>query len=312
MQAPPPGPPTGLTGPRPGPRGGGRSPGVASGARRARARAAAAATGPQAATATAALSRPRPHRPPPSPAHWLRLARSRLRGSAAAAPLYALSFPRSPSPAFVCPPVPHRPLGPAFVGLRTSAAPSARPDGGRDRSRRAPHRMPRGGDKFRLRRRGSQDKWCFWRGPCGRKGEPRCAWAFRCLSFPRLALAGAGLTAPRSPPGARWALQPDRPRGGGPGGHPASAPGPHAPSGRRVLSPPGAASARPHSRRRTTAAAVGHAVPPRRPRGFKARPGPPRGGGRGPALSGARSPRGRPALGVWRDHHPSAPSPTTP
>lgn len=75
-----------------------------------------------------------PAGPRPAPAHWLRRARSRLRGPGAAAdPLCALSFPRSQSPAFVCPPPRPRtpgtrtvPAGPALAGLEKPAAPSAR------------------------------------------------------------------------------------------------------------------------------------------------------------------------------------------
>lgn len=113
-----------------------------------------------------------PERPPPpppylgtapagprlAPAHWLRRARSRLRGSAAAAaPLCALSFPRPSSPRLCLPPAPTRApaLRTAPRAPRSSASghrPPRRP--ARDRSRRAPHRMPRGWDKFKLRRRG--------------------------------------------------------------------------------------------------------------------------------------------------------------
>lgn len=113
-----------------------------------------------------------------------------------------------------------------------------------------------------------------------------------------------------SPRGAPGALQPNRPRGGGRRGRRGSAPGPYAPyapSGRGLLPPPGAASARPHGRRRR-AAAAGHAVPPRRTLGCEARPA--LQGPRGPRVqptSGARSPRGRPARGLWRNHHRSAP-----
>lgn len=66
-----------------------------------------------------------PAGPRPAPAHWLRRARSRLRGPGAAAdPLCALSFPRSRSrPLF---PAPHSdPALLALAGLAKSAAPSA-------------------------------------------------------------------------------------------------------------------------------------------------------------------------------------------
>ncbi|XP_046532280.1 proline-rich protein 2-like [Equus quagga] len=166
MQAPPPGPPAGLTGPRPGPRGGGRSPGVASGARRARARAAAAATGPRAAAATAALSRHRPRRPPP---------RARPLAPPRPEPPPGLGRRRRPPLRFVFPsPVvppplsaprpdprsgaPYRPSGPALVGLRTSAAPSARPGRrqGPEPEGPAPHASGLG--QVQVETPGSQDK----------------------------------------------------------------------------------------------------------------------------------------------------------
>lgn len=114
LDADPPRLAAGLTGPRPGPWGRGSVSGAASGARRERGRASAAASGPRAATTTAALCRRRPAGPRPAPAHWLRRA-----GAASGAPLppptalRALSFRGSPSPAFVCPPRPHRAPGPA-------------------------------------------------------------------------------------------------------------------------------------------------------------------------------------------------------
>lgn len=194
MQAPSPARPRVSPGPRPGPRGGGSFSGGTPRVRGGRGREL-----PPLPVVPERPPPPPPYRgaapagPRPAPAHWLRRARSRLRGPGAAAdPLCALSFPRSPSLAFVCPPPRPRapgtrtiPAGPALAGfpvgpLGTEAGTGA---GG--------YRAPRGEDEFRLRPLGSRDKWRSRRRPCGGKGSPGCSWAFRCLSFPRLALVPA-------------------------------------------------------------------------------------------------------------------------
>lgn len=97
-----------------------------------------------------------PAGPRPAPAHWLRSARSRLRGPGAAAdPLCALSFPRSASPAFVCPPPRPRATGtstisagPALARLGKPAAPPAR--SGPKGTGAGGYRAPQGEDEFRL------------------------------------------------------------------------------------------------------------------------------------------------------------------
>ena len=180
-----------------------------------------------------------PAGPRPAPAHWLRRARSRLRGPGAATdPFSALCLPLARHP----PPLsaPHAP--PALPALRTAPRASRSPS-----SRNRPPRRPapdRGRDRsWRTRAAGlgagaspGGDDW--GRGTNGAPDEAlaaekitRRAWAFRCLHFP-----------------APWALRHEGPAGAAPEARPASPCGSHAPSGAESSRRQGRL-ARPHGRR---------------------------------------------------------------
>lgn len=176
---------------------GDRSPWGASGAKRVRARATAACQwSPSGRRRHRLIAAP----PPPAPAPRPPIG-SAAPGAASGAPappptLCALCLSLARGPGLCLPPPARTPRFSPSQSSRSRPPLRPTPNQGRDRSRRAQRCMPRGGDEFRLRCLGSRDEWRSWRGPCSSKGEPGCAWVFRCLSFPRLALAGEDPTTP--------------------------------------------------------------------------------------------------------------------
>lgn len=223
-----------------------------------------------------------PAGPRPAPAHWLRSARSRLRGPGAAAdPLSALCLPLARRP----PPLSAPSADPALPALRTAPRPWRPPS-----SRNRPPRRP-------APDRGRDRSWRTRAAGLGPGASPGGAdWGRGTNGAPDEALAAEkdnparlGLSLPPFPRSVGPAAR--RTRGGRPGGPPSVPVGLPRPLGRLVLPPPGAPRA-PIWPPRKMAGAAGHAVWPRE----AARPGPRR----------RRAP-GSPCS-VSFGHQPSAPS----